>query len=126
MALCAVLSCLNDHNLLEDFLALVSLLNDLYSVIQDLSYPVEERDAWPSYSRFRFFQSFDLVLINEELVHEHVTLDLVLDLKMGIKHHLDNLSHVVSDIVDPQSNHGLLCHHVLDVKDTALFLQPSS
>ena len=59
-------------------------------------------------------------------MHEIVTLDLVLNLKMGIKHCLYHLGHVVLYVVDPQSNHGLLGHHVLDIKDAALSLESSS
>ena len=59
-------------------------------------------------------------------MHKLITLDLVLDLKMGIKHHLYHLSHVIPDVVQPQGHHGLFSHHVLDVEDTALSLQPSS
>ena len=45
---------------------------------------------------------------------------------MSLKHHFDDLSHVVLDEVDSHCYHSLLSHHVLDVEDAALSLETAA
>ena len=59
-------------------------------------------------------------------MHQLITLDLVLDVQLGVKHHFNHLSHVVPHKVNPQGHHCLLGHHVLDVEDAALSLKSPS
>lgn len=121
-----VLASLNDNDLLEDFLRLITCFDDFYSLIHNSLDSLNLLGCCSLELCTCLLKIIDLVLINKEQMHQFITLNLVLHLQMGIKHNLDNLSHVVLYEVNSHCDKSLLCHHVLDVEDAALSLETAS
>lgn len=122
----AVLATLHDHDLLENLLTLVTIFDYLYCFSKDPPHVFDLRWVCSLDLLARLLEGLDLLLVNEEEMHQLVTLDLILQLKMSIKHHFNYLCDVVLDEVYSQCDHCLLSLHVLDVEDATLSLETSS